>query len=213
MNFNQTIPIKNTVYDTKITKIPYEETINQQIPKISTYRAKLNNEIKPETLPLENRDLKNVGSKEIKSYQYEHPEIKPYYQEEANILKGELERTKSGNDVTYKRDTQGYLTGVERSGRITSQSIGEIKDATKASYEEINKAFKDNQNESINFTMDPIVSSDIIDSRLGALVDGLLTSILEVDGKQMVKVVAWYDNEMGYSAQMVRTAEYLGKLL
>ncbi len=79
--------------------------------------------------------------------------------------------------------------------------------------EEINKAFKDNQNESINFTMDPIVSSDIIDSHLGALVDGLLTSILEVDGKQMVKIVAWYDNEMGYSAQMVRTAEYLGKLL
>ena len=30
---------------------------------------------------------------------------------------------------------------------------------------------------------------------------------IEVDGKQLVKVVAWYDNEMGYSAQMVRTAK------
>lgn len=67
----------------------------------------------------------------------------------------------------------------------------------------------DNQNESIKFTMDPVVSGDVIGSHIGALVDGLSTSVLEVDGKQLVKVVAWYDNEMGYSAQMVRTAKYL----
>ena len=59
--------------------------------------------------------------------------------------------------------------------------------------------------------MDPVVSSDVIGREIGALVDGLLTDILEVDGKQLVKVVAWYDNEMGYSAQMVRTAKYLMK--
>ena len=34
--------------------------------------------------------------------------------------------------------------------------------------------------------------------------------VLENNGKQLAKVVAWYDNEMGYSAQMVRTAKYLG---
>lgn len=79
--------------------------------------------------------------------------------------------------------------------------------------EEINQAFIKNENETIGFTMDPIVSSDIIGSHLGSLVDGLLTTILEVDGKQLVKVVAWYDNEMSYSAQMVRTAEYIGKLM
>ena len=77
--------------------------------------------------------------------------------------------------------------------------------------EEINDLFKNNQNETLKITFDPIVSSDIIGSTTGALVDGLLTSILEVDGKQLVKVVAWYDNEMGYSAQMVRTAEALAK--
>ena len=43
------------------------------------------------------------------------------------------------------------------------------------------------------------------------LVDGLSTNVLEVEGKQLVKVVAWYDNEMGYSTQMVRTAKYLMK--
>ncbi|MCI9433809.1 MAG: type I glyceraldehyde-3-phosphate dehydrogenase [Bacilli bacterium] len=79
--------------------------------------------------------------------------------------------------------------------------------------EEINKTFLDNQNETLGYTTDPIVSSDIIGSHLGGLVDGLLTSILEVDGRQLVKIVAWYDNEMSYSAQMVRTALYLGKLM
>ena len=77
--------------------------------------------------------------------------------------------------------------------------------------EEVNNLFSENQNETINYTTDPIVSSDIIGSHLGALVDGLLTKTLDVDGKQLVKVVAWYDNEMGYSAQMVRTAKYLMK--
>jgi len=78
--------------------------------------------------------------------------------------------------------------------------------------EEINNLFINNKSETISFTMDPVVSSDIIGSHLGALVDGQLTKVLEVDGKQLVKVVAWYDNEMGYSTQMVRTAKYLGSL-
>ena len=75
--------------------------------------------------------------------------------------------------------------------------------------EEINNLFKNNQNETITYTEDPIVSSDVISSMYGAVVDGLSTKVLDVDGKQLVKIVAWYDNEMGYSAQMVRTAKYL----
>ena len=78
--------------------------------------------------------------------------------------------------------------------------------------EEINDLFKKNANETVGFTMDPIVSSDIIGSHLGGLVDGQLTKVIDVDGKQMVKIIAWYDNEMSYSAQMVRTAKYLGNL-
>ena len=93
-------------------------------------------------------------------------------------------------------------------------SDGSVVDLTlelkkKVSEEEINKVFNDNQNETLKFTMDPVVSSDIIGSTCGALVDGLLTKILEVDGNQLVRIVAWYDNEYGYSSQMVRTARKL----
>ena len=73
--------------------------------------------------------------------------------------------------------------------------------------EEINKLFQDNQNETIKFTMDPIVSSDCLGKKVGAIVDGLSTSIIESDGTQLVKVLAWYDNEYGYTAQMLRTAK------
>lgn len=74
---------------------------------------------------------------------------------------------------------------------------------------DINNAFRSHVNETLDYTEDPIVSSDIIGSSCGALVDGLSTNVLDVDGSQLVKVVAWYDNEMGYSTQMVRTAKYL----
>jgi len=78
--------------------------------------------------------------------------------------------------------------------------------------EEINNLFINNSNETVGFTMDPIVSSDIKGSYLGGLVDGQLTKVIEVEGKQLVKIIAWYDNEMSYSAQMVRTAKYFGNI-
>ena len=69
----------------------------------------------------------------------------------------------------------------------------------------INETFKSNINETLCYTEDPIVSSDIISSSCGATVDGNLTNVLEVNNQQLVHIVAWYDNEMGYSYQMVRT--------
>lgn len=75
----------------------------------------------------------------------------------------------------------------------------------KTTKEQINDTFKKNVNETLHYTEDPIVSSDIISSTCGATVDGNLTNVIEVDNKQLVHVIAWYDNEMGYSYQMVRT--------
>lgn len=73
------------------------------------------------------------------------------------------------------------------------------------SKEEINEIFKNNVNETLKYTEDPIVSSDIISSSCGATLDSNLTNVINVDNKQLVHLVAWYDNEMGYSYQMVRT--------
>ena len=108
---------------------------------------------------------------------------------------------------------EGKLDGIAMRVPVTTGSVIDLsleleKNTT---VEEINKAFEINQNETIQITKDPIVSSDIIGSHIGALVDTGLTNVITVDGKQLVKVVAWYDNEMGYSTQMVRLAKYVGE--
>ncbi len=77
--------------------------------------------------------------------------------------------------------------------------------------EEINKLFESKSTDYIKFTMDPVVSSDILGARCGSLVDGLSTKVLNVDEKQLVKVVAWYDNEMSYTSQMIKTMKVLLK--
>lgn len=94
-------------------------------------------------------------------------------------------------------------------GSVIDLTLELNKSVTK---EEINSVFENNSNETLKITYDPIVSSDVIGSNLGALVDGLLTSVLDTENGQLVKIVAWYDNEYGYSTQMVRTAKYLGNI-
>ena len=77
--------------------------------------------------------------------------------------------------------------------------------------EEINKLFESKSTDYIKFTMDPVVSSDILGARCGSLVDGLSTKVLNAEEKQLVKVVAWYDNEMSYTSQMIKTMKVLLK--
>ena len=106
---------------------------------------------------------------------------------------------------------EGKMQGIAMRVPVPTGSVVDLvleleKEAT---VEDINNALKHSQNETLTYTEDPVVSSDVIGRRCGALVDGLLTDVLEVDGKKLVKVIAWYDNEMGYTAQMVRTAKYL----
>lgn len=75
--------------------------------------------------------------------------------------------------------------------------------------EEINNLLKSKQSSSMMVNDDPIVSSDVIGSYYGSVVDSACTSVLTTENGQLVKVVMWYDNEMGYTAQMIRTAKYL----
>ncbi len=79
--------------------------------------------------------------------------------------------------------------------------------------EEINAAMKSAANESFGYTEDEIVSSDIVGMSFGSLFDATQTKILEVNGQQLVKVVSWYDNEMSYVNQLVRTAKLFASLI
>lgn len=87
-------------------------------------------------------------------------------------------------------------------GSVIDVTLELEKSVTK---ETVNNMFKSNQSKCLKYTEDPIVSCDIIGEEVGATVDGLLTNVVESDGKQLLKVVAWYDNEVGYTAQMIRT--------
>lgn len=75
----------------------------------------------------------------------------------------------------------------------------------------INETIKNNQNDAIKYTEDSIVSSDVIGKKRGCTFDSLLTNIIEVEGKQLVKLVGWYDNEYGYTYQMLCTAKKMFK--
>lgn len=80
---------------------------------------------------------------------------------------------------------------------------------SKTSFEEVNSILKNNQNETLKYTEKPIVSSDIKGDKHGCIVDGLSTRVVTSGDNQIVKILAWYDNETGYTAQMLRTTKKL----
>jgi glyceraldehyde 3-phosphate dehydrogenase len=85
--------------------------------------------------------------------------------------------------------------------------------AKKTSTEEVNATMKAASNESFGYNEDEIVSSDIIGISYGSLFDATQTKVINVGDKQMVKVVSWYDNEMSYVSQLVRTVKYFAGLI
>ncbi len=111
-------------------------------------------------------------------------------------------------------ELNGKLDGVAlRVPTITGSIVDLVVQLKKyTTVEEINAAVKKASNETLGYTEDPIVSSDVIGSRYGSVFDALSTKTMEVDGEQMVKVFAWYDNEMSYTAQLVRTVKHLANI-
>jgi glyceraldehyde 3-phosphate dehydrogenase len=79
--------------------------------------------------------------------------------------------------------------------------------------EELNAAMKAASNESFGYTEDEIVSTDIIGSSYGSLFDATQTRVQTVGDSQLVRVVSWYDNEMSYVSQLVRTVKYFAGLI
>ncbi|MDK2937470.1 MAG: type I glyceraldehyde-3-phosphate dehydrogenase [Eubacteriaceae bacterium] len=96
-------------------------------------------------------------------------------------------------------------------GSLVDLTCALEKDVTK---EEINAAMKEAANETLGYNEEMIVSTDIIGMSYGSLFDATLTKVMDVEGgKQQVKVISWYDNEMSYTAQLVRLVEYVSTKL
>jgi glyceraldehyde 3-phosphate dehydrogenase len=83
----------------------------------------------------------------------------------------------------------------------------------KVTADQVNAAMKAASSASFGYTEDEIVSSDVIGITYGSLFDGTQTKVMEMEnGKTLVKVVSWYDNENSYTSQMVRTIKYFAEL-
>ncbi len=113
----------------------------------------------------------------------------------------------------------GKLIGSAQRVPVPSGSItildATLKDMTDSvSVEGINAAMKAAADESFGYTEEELVSSDIIGMRYGSLFDATQT-LAQQCGTHIyeVRIVAWYDNEMSYTCQLIRTLKYLKKFV
>lgn len=112
-------------------------------------------------------------------------------------------------------ELSGKLDGTAQRVPVITGSIVELtcileKNVT---IEDINSAMKFNSNETLGYTEDEIVSSDVIGISYGSLFDATQTKVISSFDNKLIKVAAWYDNEMSYTYQMIRTAKYLIDLM
>ncbi len=107
-------------------------------------------------------------------------------------------------------ELNGKLDGSAQRVPVATGSLTELVSVLErpVTKEEINAAMKAAASESYGYTEDQIVSSDVIGIEYGSLFDATQTRVMTVGDKQLVKTVAWYDNEMSYTCQLVRTLEF-----
>lgn len=88
-----------------------------------------------------------------------------------------------------------------------------VKSDEEITVEKINAVMKAAESPSFGYTEEPIVSSDIIGITQGSLFDATQTMVQKVcEHQYLVRVVAWYDNENGYTSQLIRTLKYMMSL-
>ena len=116
-------------------------------------------------------------------------------------------------------ELDGKLIGSAQRVPVPSGSItildATLKDETDSvTVEGINAAMRAASNESFGYTEEELVSSDIIGMEYGSLFDATQT-LAQRCGTNIyeVRVVAWYDNEMSYVSQMIRTLGYMATML
>ncbi|WP_298715829.1 type I glyceraldehyde-3-phosphate dehydrogenase [Chitinophaga sp.] len=112
-------------------------------------------------------------------------------------------------------ELKGKLDGNAQRVPTITGSLTELTTilTKKVTAEEINAAMKAAANESFGYTEDEIVSSDIIGINFGSLFDATQTKVMTQGDVQIVKTVSWYDNEMSYVSQLVRTVKHFAGLI
>ena len=112
-------------------------------------------------------------------------------------------------------ELKGKLDGSAQRVPTVTGSLTELTVilSKKTTADEINAAMKAASNESFGYNEDEIVSSDIIGTSFGSLFDATQTKVMTVGDTQLVKTVSWYDNEMSYVSQLVRTVKYFAGLI
>jgi glyceraldehyde 3-phosphate dehydrogenase len=112
-------------------------------------------------------------------------------------------------------ELKGILDGSAQRVPTITGSLTELTTILnkKVTADEVNAAMKAAANESFGYTEDEIVSSDIIGISFGSLFDATQTKVMTCGDAQMVKTVSWYDNEMSYVSQLVRTVAHFAKLI
>jgi len=110
---------------------------------------------------------------------------------------------------------KGKLDGSAQRVPVITGSLTELTSILnkKVTVEEVNAAMKAASNESFGYTEDEIVSTDVVGSHFGSLFDATQTKVMTVGDKQLVRTVSWYDNEMSYVSQLVRTVKYFAGLI
>jgi glyceraldehyde 3-phosphate dehydrogenase len=110
---------------------------------------------------------------------------------------------------------KGKLDGTAQRVPTLTGSLTELTVvlSRKTTAEEVNAAMKAAANESFGYTEDEIVSSDVIGMTFGSLFDATQTKVQTTGDTQLVRTVSWYDNEMSYVSQLVRTLHYFAKLI
>lgn len=107
---------------------------------------------------------------------------------------------------------QGKLQGHAQRVPVVDGSLTELVAVVQApglTVEQVNRQIQPytRDNPSFGWNEDPIVSSDVVGLTYGSLFDATQTMVVDAGAKQLVKTVAWYDNEYGFTCQMIRTLE------
>jgi len=110
---------------------------------------------------------------------------------------------------------KGKMDGTAQRVPVLTGSLTEVTSILnkKVTVDEVNAAMKAASNESFGYTTDEIVSSDIVGMNYGSLYDATQTRVQVVGDTQLVRTVSWYDNEMSYVSQLVRTVKYFAGLI